>query len=144
MLDELRCSRNALLFGFKSTALQRTPLSRDISHALLDLSEVQRRHEAAADQCPRAAIQAIQTQPLQRVQTHEPFCPTDAQHHCNNRIRLVLFGMQNRTFGPYLAAMHRILIPIMQVQVLVFAKEPRVEGIYNGQVLRVPLATTAS
>jgi hypothetical protein len=26
------------------------------------------------------------------------------------RIHLVLFGMQNRTLGPYLAAMHRILI----------------------------------
>jgi NLI interacting factor-like phosphatase len=27
-----------------------------------------------------------------------------------NRIQLVLFGMQNRTFGPYLAAINRILI----------------------------------
>jgi hypothetical protein len=27
---------------------------------------------------------------------------------------LVLFGMQNRTFGPYLAAMHRILISAME------------------------------
>jgi hypothetical protein len=26
-----------------------------------------------------------------------------------NRIHLVLFVMQNRTFGPYLAAIHRIL-----------------------------------
>jgi hypothetical protein len=26
-----------------------------------------------------------------------------------NRVYLVLFGMQNRTFGPYLAAIHRIL-----------------------------------
>jgi hypothetical protein len=26
----------------------------------------------------------------------------------NNRVHLVLFGMQNRTFGPFLAAMHSI------------------------------------
>jgi hypothetical protein len=30
-----------------------------------------------------------------------------------NRIHLVLFGMQNRTCGPYLAAIHRFLISIM-------------------------------
>jgi hypothetical protein len=30
-----------------------------------------------------------------------------------NRIQLVLFGIQNRTLGPYLAAIHRILILIM-------------------------------
>jgi hypothetical protein len=30
-----------------------------------------------------------------------------------NRIRLVLFGMQNRTFGPYAAAINRILISLM-------------------------------
>jgi hypothetical protein len=30
-----------------------------------------------------------------------------------NRTLLVLFGMQIRTFGPYLAAMHRILISIV-------------------------------
>jgi hypothetical protein len=29
-----------------------------------------------------------------------------------NRIHLDLFGMQNRTLGPYLAAMYRILIPL--------------------------------
>jgi hypothetical protein len=30
-----------------------------------------------------------------------------------NRIYLVLFGMQSRTFGPYLAANNRILISLM-------------------------------
>jgi hypothetical protein len=30
-----------------------------------------------------------------------------------NRIHLVLFDMQNTTFGPYLAATHRILISVM-------------------------------
>jgi hypothetical protein len=30
-----------------------------------------------------------------------------------NRIRFVLFDMQNKTFGPYLAAIHRILISVM-------------------------------
>jgi hypothetical protein len=30
-----------------------------------------------------------------------------------NTIHLVLFGMQDRTFSPYLAAIHRILIPVM-------------------------------
>jgi hypothetical protein len=29
------------------------------------------------------------------------------------RMHLVLSGMQNRTFGPYLAAMHRILISVV-------------------------------
>jgi hypothetical protein len=29
------------------------------------------------------------------------------------RILLVLFGMENRTFGPYSAAINRILIPLM-------------------------------
>jgi hypothetical protein len=32
-----------------------------------------------------------------------------------NRMHLVLFGMQNRTFGPYLAANNRILISVMRV-----------------------------
>jgi hypothetical protein len=31
-----------------------------------------------------------------------------------NRIPLVLFGMQNRTFGPYSATIDRILIPLME------------------------------
>jgi hypothetical protein len=31
-----------------------------------------------------------------------------------NRIQLVLFGIQNRTLGPYLVAIHRILISIMR------------------------------
>jgi hypothetical protein len=30
-----------------------------------------------------------------------------------NRTRLVLLGMNNTTFGPYLAAIHRILISVM-------------------------------
>jgi hypothetical protein len=30
-----------------------------------------------------------------------------------NRICLVLFGMQNRTFGSYMAAMNRIHIPVV-------------------------------
>jgi hypothetical protein len=30
-----------------------------------------------------------------------------------NRMQLVLLGMLNRTFGLYLAAIHRILIPVM-------------------------------
>jgi hypothetical protein len=33
-----------------------------------------------------------------------------------NGIQLVLFGMQNWAFGPYLAAIHRIFIPMMPVQ----------------------------
>jgi hypothetical protein len=32
-----------------------------------------------------------------------------------NRIRLVLFGMHNRTLGPYLALNNRILISVMHV-----------------------------
>jgi hypothetical protein len=36
-----------------------------------------------------------------------------------NRIHLVLFGMRSRTFGPYLAAMHRILISLLRLQVAV-------------------------
>jgi hypothetical protein len=32
-----------------------------------------------------------------------------------NRIELVLFGMQNRTFSPHLAAIHRILVPAILV-----------------------------
>jgi hypothetical protein len=32
---------------------------------------------------------------------------------CYNRIHLVLFGMQNRTCGPCLAAVHRILISVV-------------------------------
>jgi hypothetical protein len=35
----------------------------------------------------------------------------------SNRIHVVLFGMQNSTFGPYLAAKHRILIPVMEARV---------------------------
>jgi hypothetical protein len=31
----------------------------------------------------------------------------------NNRIKLVLLGMQNRTSGPILATMHRILISVI-------------------------------
>jgi hypothetical protein len=30
-----------------------------------------------------------------------------------NRIQLVRFSMQNRSFGPYLTAMNRILVPVM-------------------------------
>jgi hypothetical protein len=30
-----------------------------------------------------------------------------------SRIHSVLFGMQNRTFGPYLATLYMILIPVM-------------------------------
>jgi hypothetical protein len=30
-----------------------------------------------------------------------------------NRIQLVLYGMQNRTFGPYLAVINRILISLL-------------------------------
>jgi truncated hemoglobin YjbI len=33
----------------------------------------------------------------------------------NNRIHLVLFGIQNRAFDPYLTAMHRILTSVMVV-----------------------------
>jgi hypothetical protein len=33
---------------------------------------------------------------------------------CINGIHLVLCDMQNRTFGPYLAAMHRIHIPVVE------------------------------
>jgi hypothetical protein len=33
-----------------------------------------------------------------------------------NRMHLVLFGMQNRTFGPYLAAINRTLISVMSAQ----------------------------
>jgi hypothetical protein len=33
-----------------------------------------------------------------------------------NRIHLVLFGKQNRTSGPYLAAINRILISLMKVK----------------------------
>jgi hypothetical protein len=36
------------------------------------------------------------------------FCFTES-----NRVHLVLFGMQNRTLGPYLAAFDRILIAVM-------------------------------
>jgi hypothetical protein len=32
-----------------------------------------------------------------------------------NRIQLVLFGMQNRTFGPYWASMRKILISVLAV-----------------------------
>jgi pentatricopeptide repeat protein len=37
-----------------------------------------------------------------------------------NRIQLVLFGMQYRTFVPFLAAAHRILIPVMRRSVVLF------------------------
>jgi hypothetical protein len=35
-----------------------------------------------------------------------------------DRMHLVVFGMQNRTFGPYLAANNRILILVMAVHAL--------------------------
>jgi hypothetical protein len=48
------------------------------------------------------------------------------QHHAHitetNRMHLVLIGMQNRTFGPYLAAMYRIIISLVPDQV---ARRPR-------------------
>jgi hypothetical protein len=31
-----------------------------------------------------------------------------------NKAQFVRLGVQNRTFGPYLAAMHRIRIPVMR------------------------------
>jgi hypothetical protein len=33
----------------------------------------------------------------------------------SNRIHLVLFGIQNRTFGPYLAAINRILVSVISL-----------------------------
>jgi hypothetical protein len=38
-----------------------------------------------------------------------------------NGMDLFLFGSQKSTFGPYLAAMHRILIPVMSTHRYVFA-----------------------
>jgi hypothetical protein len=31
-----------------------------------------------------------------------------------NRVLLILFGMQNRTVGPFLAAAHRVLVSVVQ------------------------------
>jgi hypothetical protein len=42
-----------------------------------------------------------------------------------NRIHLVLFGMQNRTFGPYLAANDKILISLMQAHATERVRCPR-------------------
>jgi hypothetical protein len=48
-----------------------------------------------------------------------------------NRIHLVLFGLQNRTCGPYLAAINRILIPRCDVD-SAFEKSGRAHGAVAG------------
>jgi hypothetical protein len=39
-----------------------------------------------------------------------------------NRIHLVLFGMQNRTFRPYFAATNKILVAVMVVPSFVYVR----------------------
>jgi hypothetical protein len=53
-------------------------------------------------------------QPCQHASIASP--RTDRTHITEtSRIHLVLFGRQNRTFGPYVAAIQRILISVMMV-----------------------------
>jgi hypothetical protein len=57
-----------------------------------------------------------------------------------NKIQLVLFGMQNRTFGPYLAANNRILISLMQrSRGLLLVEPPRVTRTWISQLQLWPL-----
>jgi hypothetical protein len=56
-------------------------------------------------------------------QTHGSHVPNSCQYNScqynsteTKTLHLVLFGMQNRTFCPYLAAIHRILIPAMHAR----------------------------
>jgi hypothetical protein len=55
-------------------------------------------------------LRAVVGADLQEANTRADF-PIIAENHW---IHLVLFGMQNKTFGPFLAAMHASIISVMQ------------------------------
>jgi hypothetical protein len=58
-----------------------------------------------------AVVSLLMLQPSpQRIAT--PHVLTDPTE--TNRTQLVLFDMQNRTFGPYLVTINRILVPVMR------------------------------
>jgi hypothetical protein len=64
-------------------------------------------------QCLHAAFAALH--PVLHVLCPSPPCDGLNSHFLiteNNGIRVVLFGMHNRTFGPYFTAMNRILISV--------------------------------
>jgi hypothetical protein len=58
-----------------------------------------------------ASIAFSSVQKQQKQQTHVLWLLASGCGLETNRIQYVLIGMQNRAFGPYLAAIHRILVP---------------------------------